>query len=525
MCQKLLLSMEELFSYSPITLEKVGSVEITNPKDIPEIISQSGVVQTEWAKTASKERYSLIKNLRLTVMENAERICKIIHDETGKTRSDCNSTEITNTLGMIKFCESWIKDFKFEKRVEQGPMTLLMVILKRKSYIEYQPFGVIGVISPYNFPFSIPFNEVIMAVTAGNSVILKTSPDTPLCGKLIADLFEEAGFPKGLVTSVNGPEIGQTIVASDVDKIVFTGSTETGISIMRNSADSVTPVILELGGKDAMLVLDDADIDRAVDGAIWGAFVNAGQVCVGVKRIYVQSKIYETFLEKFVAGTNLLKQGDGWDDPTVSIGPMINEKALNKMVDVVARASEQGATVATGGRRNPDLEGYFFEPTVIINLAHESDINANEIFGPIVTIFPFETVDDGVRLANDNGFALGGSVWTRDLKKGRAIASKLKSGSVDVNNTTYTFGLPAAPWGGSGKSGFGITHSEAGFYELMHPHHVHVDSGKRERDIWWMPCSELGNDVITRFNRAYFGKDHFSISLIRDVFKLLKRER
>jgi len=516
--------MEELCSYSPITLEKVGSVLITHPDDVSAIVAKSRIVQAEWAKTDPKERYMLIKKLRLTIVDNDERISKMIHDETGKTRSDCNSTEITNTLGMIKFCESWIKNFKFVKKVKQGPMTGLMFFLGRKSYIEYQPFGVIAVISPYNFPFCIPFNEIIMAIATGNSVILKTSLDTPLCGKLIEDLFEESGFPKGLVISINGPDVGQAITKSDVDKIIFTGSTQTGISIIKNSADSITPVILELGGKDAMLVLNDADIDRAVDGAIWGAFVNSGQVCVGVKRIYIQKEVYDIFLEKFVNGTKLLRQGDGWKDPNISIGPMINERALNTMMCITAHASEQGATIVIGGKRNPDLKGYFFEPTIITNLAHESDINANEIFGPIVALFPFETLDDGIRLANDSKFALGGSVWTRDLKKGREIASKLRSGNVDVNNTTYTFGLPATPWGGSGNSGFGTTHGEAGFYELMRPHHIHVDNGKKERDLWWMPYNELSDNVIVKFNKAYFGRDHFSISLIRDVFRSLKRK-
>jgi len=504
--------MQKLVSVNPADLSVSGEIDVTDPEEIPKIIEEIRIKQEQWSRTSVKERLDLLKNLRMLFTEATERIARTVHDDTGKPRVECYSTEILSCMGMIKFCESTLKNFRFKVPVNQGPMNLMCKVLGRKSYIDYRPLGVVGVISSYNFPLAIPFTEAVMAVSAGNGVILKTSSDTPLTGTLIQQVFEEAGFPKGLVRSVAGPGTGSAITSARVDKIVFTGGTETGRDVMSSASENLTPVILELGGKDAMIVCDDADIDRTVEGATWCSFVNSGQVCVSVKRIYVQEKIYDTFIDKFLSSVKSLKQGNGWDDPDISVGPMINEKELNRMISICEEIESQGGRFLTGGKRNDRLSGYYFEPTIVVDLDNSAPIVKKEIFGPIVCIFKFKTDDEAVELANSTDFALGGSVWTRNIKRGENIARRMYPGTVDVNNAVYTFGLPATPWGGRWGSGLGVTHGEEGFRQMMYGHHVHIDKGKRGNDIWWMPYDKESSSLLKDLSRSFFGDGKNMIS-------------
>ena len=517
--------MAKLTSVNPATLEASGEVETTDPSEMESIVRQSRDVQREWDGYTRKRKLACLKALRMTMIEQADRIALTVHSDTGKPKGECYSTEILSSVAMVKYCEQVLKRFKFVRRVKQGPMSLMCGFMRRRSYIEYKPYGVIGVISPYNFPLALPFTEIVTAVAAGNSVVLKPSSDTPLTGHLIQELFEESGFPKGLVRTVSGPGIGSAITASSVDKIVFTGGTETGRTVMSDASEKLIPVMLELGGKDAMVVMDDADIDRCADCATWASFVNSGQVCVSVKRIYVQRGVYEKFLERFVSNVKNLKQGNGWDDPEVSVGPMINARELERMEGICSEILEQGGRILTGGKRNPELNGYFFEPTVVADLPHSAPIVGKEVFGPIVCVFPFDTEEEGIELANDSGFALAGSVWTSDLEKGRRMASKMRSGTVDVNNAVYTYGLPATPWGGRGLSGIGTTHSEEGFRQLLHPHHVHIDRGNHRRDPWWMPYNDDDSKLLQDLPGSFFGGKGGVFSCVRRFMRSRERKR
>jgi len=514
----------DLVSFSPITLEKVGSVDVTSCEDVFRIVSECRSAQRVWETVGVRERTELLKRLRETIIERAEEIARTVHLETGKPRVDAFNTEVMSSAAAVKEYERMILKFKFVEKVDQGSMRLFTKFLKRRSYIRYRPLGVIGIISPYNFPFSIPFIEVVASVAAGNGVVLKPSSETPLSGELIGKLFKDSGFPENLVRVIHGPGVGSQLSKADVDKIIFTGSTDTGKEIMKNASERLVPVTLELGGKDAMIVLDDADLERTVKGAVWGSFVNAGQVCVGVKRIFIHSSVYEEFKERFVDLTGSLKIGDGWSDPSVSVGPMINQCELERMEFICRNTVEQGGVILTGGKRPDGLKGYFFEPTVIEGLDHSSDIVSNEIFGPVVTLFKFSDVESIAVTVADCSYALGGSVWSRDVEKAMGIAYDLRSGTVDVNNTSYTFGLPATPWGGRGMSGFGTTHGTIGFKELMFPHHIHVDKGKYH-DPWWMPYdrekAEAQKDMIDPF----FGSGKGKVRVLRKLFPILRNKR
>ena len=458
----------------------------------------------------------------MLIVERSESIAETVHNETGKPKVDAFNTEVMSSVAAVKEYERLMMKFIYEQKLDQSSMSMFTRFLRRTSYIRYLPLGVVAVISPYNFPFSIPFIETVAAVAAGNGVVLKPSSETPLSGELIGELFKDAGFPDDLVMVIHGPGIGAALSVAGADKIIFTGSTEVGREIMKNASVTLTPVTLELGGKDAMIVLEDADIERAADCATWGSFVNAGQVCAGIKRIFVHRSVYEEFKERFVKKTRTLKIGDGWNDPDVSVGPMINSRELERIVSVCRKAEEQNGRILTGGKKL-ERKGYFFEPTVIEGVDHTSDIVRNEIFGPVVMLFPFSDENDTVTMAKDSDFALGGSVWTQDLRKGKEIAFRLGSGTVDVNNSMYTFGLPATPWGGRGNSGFGITHGELGFRELMFPHHVHIDRGRWKRDVWWMPYNEEKTSVQVEMIDTFFGSGKGKLKMLRKMLPILRK--
>lgn len=516
--------MPKLASVNPATLAVSGEVETTDPSEIENVIAECRAAQKIWWQMPRSKKLECLRKLRMKLIDDADRIAQTIHGDTGKPRGECYSTEILSSVTMVSFCEKMLKKFRFVQKVDQGPMSLMCAFMGRKSYIEYRPYGVIGVISPYNFPLALPFTEIVTAVAAGNAAILKPSSETPLTGHLIEDLFTECGFPEGLVRAVSGPGIGTAITSSSVEKIVFTGGSETGVDVMRSAASKLIPVILELGGKDAMVVMDDADIARCSNCAVWASFVNSGQVCVSVKRIYVQRKAYDEFVKRFTDRVGTLRQGNGWNDPDVSVGPMINERELRRMEVICAEITAEGGRILTGGRRNPDLEGYFFEPTVVVDLPRDSPIVDKEIFGPVVCIFPFDTDEEGLELANDCSFALAGSVWTGDLRKGRRIASEMLSGTIDVNNAVYTYGLPATPWGGQRMSGIGTTHSEEGFRQMLRPHHVHVDKGGSRRDPWWMPYSEEDSGLLADISDAFFGRHRGMLSCVRRFLRTRRKE-
>jgi len=242
-------------------------------------------------------------------------------------------------------------------------------------------------------------------------------------------------------------------------------------------------------------------------------------MCAGIKRIYVQEGIYEQFVQRFKEQTEQLNQGWGWQHPEISMGPLINEGALLEMEEYVKRAKEQGAKILTGGRKNPDLKGYFFEPTIITNAKQELDVVQKEIFGPIVPVLPFKTEEEAIRMANDTEFGLYGSVWTTDLEKGKRIAEQMTMGTIAVNNHAYTYGIPHTPWGGNKNSGFGRTHGNFGFEELMEPHHIHIDSGKIEKELWWQPYNENKLKAQKDIADVLFRKKYTKIFSLLKKFK------
>lgn len=514
--------MNVIKSYNPATKSLIGETEVIPPENLDSYLDNASIAQSKWKKTSVKERIRSFKKLLRHVSEHMESIGQIIHEETGKPRIEAINSDILAGMASLRYTIKVLRSILKPKKIKFKGMRLPLKFMGRSSYIYPEPLGIIGIISPWNFPFGIPFSQTVQAISVGNAVILKPSSDTVLTGLKIQELYENVGFPDGIIQVIpgSGSSIGAALVKSNVNRIIFTGSVMVGKKIREMANHNLKPVTLELGGKSPMIVLKDADLKRSVKGAIWGSFVNSGQMCAGVKRIYVQEDIFRDFLDRFVEGTKKLKQGFDWNDPDISMGSMINESALMDMVNHVERAIEQGAKIIIGGSKRKDLKGYFFEPTIISDAKQDHDVVQKEIFGPIVPVLSFKTDDQAISLANDTDFGLYGSVWTNDLENGKKVARSLHHGSVAINNHAYTYGIPQTPWGGNRNSGFGRTHGILGFEELLKQHHVHVDNGRIEEELWWHPYDKNKLDAQKDISDLLFLKKYWKMY---SLYKKLKK--
>jgi succinate-semialdehyde dehydrogenase/glutarate-semialdehyde dehydrogenase len=472
----------ELRSVNPATLEVVGTVPVAPPEEVAEAATEARLAQRAWGETSWDERRQLLGRVAHEVLDAAEQIADTVVAETGKPLLEAWTAELFVGLDNLLWTASNAGRVLAPERL-RTPQPYLR---HKRGWLLHEPLGAVAVISPWNFPFGIPFTETVTAVAAGNAVLLKPSELTPLSGAWVATVFARAGTPPGLVRVLQGgAETGAALVrAPGLAKVFFTGSASVGRKVAAEAGAQLRAVQLELGGKDPMLVFDDADLDRAVDGALWGGFSNCGQVCSGVERIYVARPLYEPFTEELARRAEALEIGAG-TDPRVELGPLASEEGRAKVESLVADALEHGAEARTGGgRADPGLPGWFYRPTVLTGATGR--IEQEEIFGPVVTVAPFGDEDEAVRLANDSPFGLGASVWTRDLDRARRLARRLEAGSVWTNDVAYSYGTGQASWGGVKESGHGRTHGRYGLEACTQVKFVDLDSG-RVPVPWWYP--------------------------------------
>jgi succinate-semialdehyde dehydrogenase/glutarate-semialdehyde dehydrogenase len=492
----------ELRPVNPATLEPVGVVAVTD--DVTTIVAAAASAQSAWSRTSFDDRRALLERVTRVLVARKDEIAATITAETGKPIVESYTTELMLGVEQVAWLAKHLERVLAPERIRYG----IPYLAHKRARVEYEPLGVVAVISPWNFPLAIPLSQVAAAVAAGNAVVLKPSELTPLSGEWVARLFVEAGAPPGLVGVAQGAgETGEALVrAPAIAKVVFTGSVETGRGVAAACAELLRPVILELGGKDPMLVLRDADVMRAVEGAAWGSFANCGQVCVGIERIYVARQLHARFVDALAERAQALRIGDG-ASPDTDLGPLITEAQRDRLEDLVADALERGAEAATGARR-PDvaLPGWFYEPTVLAGGDPESRLEREEVFGPVVSVLPFDDEEEAVRLANASPFALGASVWSRDVKRARRLASRLEAGMVWTNDLGVSYGAGPAPWAGRKSSGLGVTHSKHGLYAMSNVKLVESDRG-RFRVPWWYPYEPRALDGFKGVLELLHGED------------------
>ncbi len=489
------LASGELQSVSPATLEVVGSVPVTPLEEIAATVERAAAAQALWAAEPFARRRRLLAGVASTLLDNLDELASLLVAETGRPRTEAYTIDLMLAAEQLVWLARESERVLAPERLRLG----IPYLAHKRARTVYEPLGVIGVIAPWNLPLAIPLSQAATAIAAGNAVVVKPSELTPLTGAWVARLFAEAGAPDGLVSIVQGAgDVGEALVrAPGVAKVVFTGSGAVGRKVASAAGELLRPVTLELGGKDAMLVFADADVDRAVRGAAFGAFANCGQLCVGVERIFVQRPLYERFVDGFAHRAQSLRIGE-------DIGPLISERQRAMVEDLVAEALERGARARVGGRR-PQRDGWFYEPTILADVPRGARITDEEAFGPVAAVASFDDEEDAVRLANATDFGLGASIWTRDAERAERVASRLDAGMVWMNDIGWSYGAGPAPWGGSKTSGFGRTHGKHGLYELSNVKLVDADSGRIPAP-WWFPYDERVVDGFKGTIQVLHGK-------------------
>ncbi len=465
----------------PASGEVLQEFACASARDVSDSVLRARTAQPGWQRTPLRVRLEFVRNFQRLLNDRKQQIARTISSEAGKPYAEALLSEILVGLDTTRFLLDESYGFLRDQPVAHGSLAT-----KTKSgYLIREPHGVIGIISPWNYPFAIPASQSLAALVTGNVVVLKPSELTPLSALELAKLCREAGLPENVFQLVLGDgQSGAALLESEIDKLIFTGSVATGKKIAQSAAARLLPVILELGGKDPMIVRDDADIDVASSGAVWAAFMNAGQTCLSVERCYVHRSIYPAFVSMCAEKTRRLRVGKG-ADPATDVGPLIHERQLGIIEQHVEDARSQGARIVVGGQRLPALGRNFYAPTVLADVTHQMQIMRDESFGPALPIMPFESDDEAVRLANDSEYGLAASVWTRDRSRGEKIARQIKAGTVMVNDAVSCYAISEAPHGGVKASGMGRTHGKAGLEEMVHTKYIDVDLIARVKKPWW----------------------------------------
>jgi len=438
-----------------------------------------------WSALPVRQRARQLSRIHELLADEAEELARLIEREQGKPAGEALAVEVFPALDALKHLARHAEEILREDPVESQ----VALLAHKDCRILYVPYGVVLVITPWNYPLFLPLGAMAAALAAGNTVVLKPAPATTLIGLKLGELCRRAGVPEGVVNVVAVDDALAPALVEDprVGKIVFIGSVATGKRVMASAASNLTPCLLELGGKDPAIVCRDADIEQAARGIVWGAFVNAGQTCVSVERVYVEEPVADAFIAQVVEQTRALRVGDPAAGE-VDVGPLTLERQRRIVEEHVADALARGATLLSGGQ-SLDQPGYFFPPTVLVGVDHGMRVMREETFGPVLPIMRVASLDEAVRLANDSAYGLSASGWTRSLETARRLQAELEAGVVSINDCVSSLGEPTAPYGGFKHSGIGRCHGQAGLREMVQSRYVTRDASRRPM-LWWYPYGE-----------------------------------
>jgi succinate-semialdehyde dehydrogenase/glutarate-semialdehyde dehydrogenase len=513
--------MNKIQSIDPATGEVWREYDSATPAQVQAAVAKAHAAQKNWRALTAGERLAPLRKFFELLFARRMEMAALITHENGKPTAEALVAEVIVSLDLLRYYLRYASLWLRPKRLPHQNISLKM----RRGYVHREPLGVIGIISPWNYPLMLPLGGAIAALVVGNAVVLKPSEFTPAVALEMEKLFQEAGLPGDVFQVVIGDgSTGAALASSDLNKIVFTGSAATGKKVAAAAAEKLIPVVLELGGSDPMLVLRDANLEHAASGAIWARFMNCGQSCVAVKRIFVEQEIYNVFANKVVEKVKRLRLGPG-SNPETEIGPLIRERQVTVLESQLNDAVVKGATILCGGKRRPDLGPFFFEPTVLADVNSTMNVLQEETFGPLLPIVPVRDIDEAIAFANATPYGLSASIWTTNLKRGRELAQRIEAGSVLINDAVSHFGACEAPVGGVKASGYGRTHGREGLMEMVRTKYLDFDPITFLHKPWWFSYNQKLLEQLNRFAESQFSRS--LLSRLRSVpgsLGLLKRK-
>ncbi|MFH1852911.1 MAG: aldehyde dehydrogenase family protein [Candidatus Neomarinimicrobiota bacterium] len=490
--------------YNPATGEKIGQVPLTSPEELQQIFTEARAVQKDWAALPVRERAKYIFKVRDYLVDYADEIATLISQDNGKVKLDALVGEVFAAALAANYYAKNAQRFLKDEKLKAGSLLLFY----KRSRIVHVPYGVVGIISPWNYPFGIPIHEIVFGLLAGNAIVLKTASETLLVGQKLAEIFYQSGLPQGIFNFVNipGREVGSAFLDNGINKIFFTGSEAVGKILSRQAADTLTPLSLELGGNDPMLVCPDADIHRAAGGAIWAGFTNSGQNCGAVERIYVHEEVYQQFCELMKDKVARFRIGSGADYAN-DMGVMTTTGQIRIVQEHLEDALAKGARILVRTEQVDTGLKNVLPAVVLVDVNHEMRVMREETFGPVLAIMKVADMDEAVRLANDSDLGLTGSVWSENRATAETLARRLEVGAVLINDHLMSHGLAETPWGGFKRSGNGgRTHGRWGFEEMTQPQVIVQDYFPFARQsMWWHPYTKGVYRAFLHLPKLLFG--------------------
>ncbi|MEX1142530.1 MAG: aldehyde dehydrogenase family protein [Thermoleophilaceae bacterium] len=485
----------------PATGGTAGSVPRMLPDDVAPMVERARAAQPGWWELGFDGRAAVLRRAQRWILDNSDRVIRTIVSETGKTWDDAQAAEVSYAATAFGFWAKKAPKYLADERVRTGSPFLL----GRKLVVRYRPLGVVGVIGPWNYPLTNSFGDCIPALAAGNAVVLKPSEVTPLTSVLMAEMLDQCGLPADVFQVLTGlGDVGAEMI-DHVDYVMFTGSTATGRKVAERAARTLTPFGLELGGKDPMIVLRDADVEKAANAATYYAMQNGGQTCISVERAYVEEPVYDEFVKLVAGKVAKLRQGVPDGPGAVDVGAMTFAPQVEIVDAHVRDAVEKGAKTLVGGRRG-DGPGRFYAPTVLVDVDHTMECMTEETFGPTLPIMKVSDAEEALRLANDSPYGLQASVWTRDTDRGEELASRIEAGAASVNDHSLNYFALELPMGGWKASGIGTRHGAEGIRKYARKQASSVNRFGRKRELFMFPYSKRSAKLTGRLLKLIYGR-------------------